>query len=106
MFFTACNRVKGMQFTQAVTGAATQLTPQTPQPSAAAQRVPAISSSPQAVSASPSPPGAAPKSDASAPKVVGSDRSQTLIIAQQTFRFATHVQSIASTNEETVEWCE
>ena len=106
MSFTACNRVKGMQSTQAVIGAATQPTPQTPQPSAATQRVSAISSSPQAVSASPSPPVAPQKSDASAPKVVVSDRSQTLIIAQQTFRFVTHVQRIESTNEETVEWWE
>jgi hypothetical protein len=104
--FTACNRVKGLQSTQAVTGGATQPKPQTPQPPAAAQATAAISGSPQASSASPSQTLAASKSDASAPNVVVSDRSQTLTIAQQTFRFVTHVQSIERTNEETVEWWE
>jgi hypothetical protein len=35
-----------------------------------------------------------------------SDRSQTLIVSQQTFRLLTHVQSIEGTTEETVEWWE
>jgi hypothetical protein len=35
-----------------------------------------------------------------------SDRSQTLIVAQQTFRLLTHVQSMAGAGEETVEWWE
>jgi hypothetical protein len=106
VFFTACNRVPGMKSAPAVTGVATQPAPQKPQPSAAAQTAPAIPSSPVALSALPSLPVAAPKSDAPAPKVVVSDRSQTLVIAQQTFRFVTHVQSIERTNEETVEWWE
>jgi hypothetical protein len=38
--------------------------------------------------------------------VAVSDRSQTLMVAQQTFRLLTHVQSIAGTGEETVEWWE
>lgn len=102
--FTACNRVLGMKPTQAVAGVATQPAPQKPQPSSAAQT--AMPSPPQALPASPPLPVAAPKSDASARKVVVSDRSQTLVIAQQTFRFVTHVQSIERTNEETVEWWE
>src|ERR1700687_885001 len=102
--FTACNRVPGMKPAQAVVGVATQPAPQKPQPSSAAQT--AMPSPPQALPASPPLPVAAPKSDASAPKVVVSDRSQTLVIAEQTFRFVTHVQSIERTNEETVEWWE
>jgi hypothetical protein len=102
--FTACNRVPGVKSAQAVAGVATQPAPQKPQPSSAAQT--AMPSPPQALPASPPLPVAAPKSDASAPKVVVSDRSQTLVIAQQTFRLVIHVQSIERTNEETVEWWE
>src|SRR5206468_8499400 len=47
------------------------------------------------------PPLAASTSDLRPPKVVVSDRSQTLIVAQQTFRLLTHVQSIAGTTDET-----
>jgi len=106
--FTACNRVLGMTSAQAVTGVATQPAPQKPQPSAAAQTAPAIPSSPLALSASPSPPVAVPKSDAPAPppKLVVSDRSQSLIVAQQTFHLLTHVQSIEGITDETVEWWE
>jgi hypothetical protein len=57
-------------------------------------------------SAPPPLPNTAPKSNASPPKVVVSDRSQTLIVSQQTFRLLTHVQSIEGTTEETVEWWE
>src|SRR5438093_2089241 len=59
-----------------------------------------------ASSASPSTPVAAPKSDAPPPKAVVSDRRQTLIVAQQTFRFLTHLQRIEETTDETVEWWE
>lgn len=38
--------------------------------------------------------------------MVASDRSQTLTVAQQSFRLLTHVQSIEGTDEETVEWWE
>jgi hypothetical protein len=38
--------------------------------------------------------------------VVVSDRSQNLVVAQQTFHLLTHVQSIPGTSEETVEWWE
>ena len=103
-FFTACNRVSGMKSARAVTGIATQPASQKPQPASTAQT--ATPSSPQALPDSPSLPVAAPKSDAPPPTVVVSDRSQTLIIAQQTFRFVTHVQTIESTNEETAEWWE
>src|SRR5438876_2449255 len=99
--FAACNRVQGMKSAQAVTGVVAQPAPQKPQPSAAAQTAPAIPSSTPASSASPSPPLAASKSDVRPPKVVVSDRSQTLIVAQQTFRLLTHVQSIAGTTDET-----
>ena len=102
-FFTACNRVPGMKSAPAVTVVVAQPAPS--QQSAAAQMAPAIPGSPLASSASPSPPVAAPKSDAPPPKVSVSDRSQTLIVAQQTFRLLTHVQSIG-TGEETVEWWE
>jgi len=106
--FTACNRVLGMKSAQAVTGVATQPAPQKAQTSAAAQTAPAIASSPLALSASPSPPVAVPKSDAPAPppKLVVSDRSQSLIVAQQTFHLLTHVQSIEGITDETVEWWE
>ncbi|MGB9204728.1 MAG: hypothetical protein WCB94_12275 [Terriglobales bacterium] len=106
VFFTACNRVPGVKSSPVVTGVVTQSAPQKAQPSAAAQTAPGIPSAATASSASSSLPVAAPKSDAPTPKVVVSDRSQTLTIAQQTFRFVTHVQSIESTNEETVEWWE
>jgi len=105
--FAACNRVQGMKSAQAVTGVVAQPAPQKPQPSAAAQTAPAaIPSSTPASSASPSPPLAASKSDVRPPKVVVSDRSQTLIVAQQTFHLLTHVQSIEGTTDETVEWWE
>jgi hypothetical protein len=39
-------------------------------------------------------------------KAATSDRTQTLTVAQQTFRLLTHVQSIKSTSDETVEWWE
>lgn len=103
--FTACNRIRGTS-AQAATGAATQPAPQKSQPSPAAQAAPAIPSSPRALSASPPLPVAAPKSDSPPPKVVVSDRNQSLIVAQQTFRLLTHVQSIEGTTEETVEWWE
>src|SRR5438094_6951949 len=99
--FAACNRVQGMKSAQAVTGVVAQPAPQKPQPSAAAQTAPARPRSTPASSASPSPPLAASKSDVRPPKVVVSDRSQTLIVAQQTFRLLTHVQSIAGTTDET-----
>jgi len=104
--FVACNRGQGMKSTQAVTGVVAQPTPQKAQPSAAAQTAPAIPSSPPASSASPSPPFAAPNIDAPPPKVVVSDHRQTLIVAQQTFRLLTHLQSIEGTTDETVEWWE
>ena len=104
--FTVCNRVLGMKSAQAVTGVATQPAPQKAQTSAAAQTAPAIPSSPLALSASPSLPVAVPKSDAPPPKLVVSDRSQSLIVAQQTFHLLTHVQSIEGTTDETVEWWE
>src|SRR6266446_1501279 len=104
--FIACNRVQTMKSAQAVTGVVAQPAPQKPQPSAAAQTAPAIPSSPPASSASPFPPVAAPKSGAPPPKVLVSDRSQSLIVAQQTFRLLTHVQSIEGTTDETVEWWE
>jgi hypothetical protein len=104
--FIACNRVQGMKSGQAVTGVVVQPAPQKTQPSAAAQTAPAIPSSPPASSSSPSPPVAAPKSGAPPLKVVVSDRSQTLILAQQMFRLLTHVQSIEGTTDETVEWWE
>ena len=104
--FAACNRVQGMKSAQAVTGVVAQPAPQKPQPSAAAQTAPAIPSSTPASSASPSPPLAASKSDVRPPKVVFSDRSQSLIVAQQTFHLLTHVQSIKGTTDETVEWWE
>src|SRR5207248_6107322 len=54
------------------------------------------------------PPVAVPKSDAPAPppKLVVSDRSQSLIVAQQTFHLLTHVQRIEGITDETVEWWE
>ena len=104
--FAACNRVTGTKSAQAGTVVVAQTAPQTAPPSAAAQTGPAIPSSPLAVSASSSPPVAPPQSDAPPPKVSVSDRSQTLIVAQQTFRLLTHVQSMAGTGEQTVEWWE
>jgi len=106
VFLTACNRVPGMKPAPAVTDVATQPAPQKSQPSAAAQMAPAMPTAPLAPSASSSPPVAAPKSDAPPPKASVSDRSQTLIVAQQTFRLLTHVQSMAGAGEETVEWWE
>jgi hypothetical protein len=38
--------------------------------------------------------------------MIASDHEQTFIVAQQTFRLQTHVQSIEGTKEETVEWWE
>ena len=106
VFFTACNRSPGMKSAQAGTVVAAQTAQQKSQPSAAAQMAPAMPTTPLAPSASSSPPVAAPKSDAPPPNVSVSDRSQTLIVAQQTFRLLTHVQSMAGTGEETVEWWE
>jgi predicted small secreted protein len=100
-----CNHMQGMKSGQAVPGGATRPAAQNPQPSASANRASAIPSSAQS-SASRPVPSAAPKSDASPPKVVVSDRSQTLVVAQQTFRLLTHVQSIEGTSDETVEWWE
>lgn len=106
VFLTGCNRVPGVKSAPAVTGVATQAATEKAQPSAAAQTAPAMPGPPTAFSASSSLPVAAPKSDAPPPKLVVSDRSQTLMVAQQTFRLLTHVQSIAGTSEETVEWWE
>jgi hypothetical protein len=93
--FTACNRVQGTQSVQPVTGVMARR-----QPSAPAQTaVPTPPSSPPASSTSSSSGGGASKSEAPAPKVVVSDHSQTLIVAQQTFRLLTHVQSIEGTTE-------
>jgi hypothetical protein len=100
--FTACNRVRGAQPVQPVTGVMAR-----PQPSAPVQRaVPTPPGSPPASSTSSSSVGGASKSEAPAPKVVVSDHSQTLIVAQQTCRLLTHGQSIEGTTEETVEWWE
>lgn len=102
--FTACNRVPGVKPAQTVTSVVAQPAPQKPQPSAAAQTTSAIPGSAPS-SAEPSTPTVTPKSDAP-PKVLVSDRSQSLTVAQQTFRLLTHVQSIEGTTEETVEWWE
>src|SRR5260370_13410482 len=106
VFLAACNRVPGVKSAAAVTGFATEPGTEKEQPSADAQTAPAIPGPPTAFSASSSLPVAAPKSDAPPPKVAVSDRSQTLMVAQQTFHLLTHVQSIERTTEETVEWWE
>jgi hypothetical protein len=102
--FPACSRAPSPKSAQAVTGFVAQTAPQKPQPSAAAQTASGPTNSPLALSASP--PVAAPTSDAPPLKVVVSDRSQSLIVAQQTFRLVTHVQRIEGTTDETVEWWE
>ena len=104
--FSACNRGPAIKPAQAATGPAPQSPAPKPQPSAAAQATPPLPTSPAASSSLPSVPDAAPKSDGPAPKVVVSERSQNLVVAQQTFRLLTHVQSIPATSDETVEWWE
>jgi hypothetical protein len=105
VFPTACNRAQGSKSAQAVTGVVARPGPQKPQPTVGTPTAPATPSS-LPLPASPSQPVVTPKSDAPSPKVVISDRSQSLIVAQQTFRLLTHVQSITGTSEETVEWWE
>jgi len=46
------------------------------------------------------------KPEEARPKVAISDQSVTLSVAQQSFRFLTHVQKIEGTSDETVEWWE
>jgi len=46
------------------------------------------------------------KTGSTTPKVVFSDRNQSFVVAQKTFRLLTHWQSIEGTTEETVEWWE
>lgn len=104
--FSACNRGPTTKPAQAATGPAQQSPAPKPQPSAAAQATPPLPTSPAASSSLPSVPDAAPKSDGPVPKVVVSERSQNLVVAQQTFRLLTHVQSIPATSDETVEWWE
>jgi hypothetical protein len=100
---TACNPVQAMLSSQAVTGVIARPAPQPSRPSAsdAASTAPAHS---QEVSPA-ARPAAEPNIGAPAPKVVGSERRQTLTVAQP-FSLLTHVQSIAGTGEETVEWWE
>lgn len=104
--FSACNRGSAIKPAQAATGPAPQSPAPKPQPLAAAQATPPLPTSPAAPSSLPSVPVGAPTSDGPAPKVVVSERSQNLVVAQQTFRLLTHVQSIPATSEETVEWWE
>jgi hypothetical protein len=101
----ACSRVQGTQSAQPGTGVIARPAQQPPQPSAPAQAsAPTSPGSPLASSTSSG--AAAPKSEAPPPKVVISDHSQTLIVAQHTFRLLTHVQNIQGTTDETVEWWE
>lgn len=104
--FGACERVQGTQSGQPVTAVTARQAQQPPQPSAPAQMAvpPTPPSSPPA--SSPSSEAAGPKSAAPPPKVIISDQSQTLIVAQQSFRLLTHVQRIEAPADETVEWWE
>jgi hypothetical protein len=100
--FAGCNRVQETRSAQAnpvlVSEPALHAQP-------SAQTPPALPGSPQAPSASPSQPVATLKSEAP-PKVVASEHSQTLTVAQHTFRLLTHLQSIEGTTEQTVDWWE
>ena len=99
VFFVACNRAAPVKSSEAANISATRPDLQRPQPSGQAQMTP-VSSPVASVSVT------SPKSDATPPKTVISDRIQNLTVAQQTFRFVTHVQSIPGTSDETVEWWE
>jgi hypothetical protein len=104
LFFTGCNRVQDGQSAKPATAGIAQSGPRAPQLPAPVQTVPQTQSS---LSLSPTPAvEVAPKSEAPLAKLIPSDRSQTLIVAQQTFRLLTHVQSIEGTSEDTVEWWE
>lgn len=104
--FGACNRVHGAQSVQPVTGVTARPAQQQPQPSAPAQMAvrPTPPGSPP--TSFPSSEAAGPNSEAPPPKVIISNQSQTLIVAQQTFRLLTRVQKIEGTTDETVEWWE
>jgi hypothetical protein len=97
--FAGCNRVQGTQ-------PDARPMPQQPQMSVAIQTAAqALPTSPPSTSAS-LPLAPPPKSDPLPPKVVASDHSQTLTIAEHTFRLLTHLQRVETTQDETVEWWE
>jgi|SRR5579863_6103662 len=99
---TGCNRNQSRTSSvHAGTAAATTATQKT-QPSPPVQVGP-IPSSSQATPAAIAP---AQTATATPAKLVASDRTQTFTVAQQTFRLLTHVETIAGTTDETVEWWE
>jgi hypothetical protein len=89
---TACNHVQGKTSAQVIA----RPTPQQQTPPSA----PVTSPPPSSPALNPSAPQARQSPD---PKVVASDHSQTLTVAEQSFRLLTRVQTIEGTNNETVE---
>lgn len=100
----ACNHGQPANSAQFVTAAERRPAADTPQ-AALPPAAPVATQSPAAAEASSGAPVATPKPDVPA-KAATSDRTQTLTVAQQTFRLLTHVQSIQGTSDETVEWWE
>ena len=100
--FAACNRGQDAHSAQ-------EAAPATPQQSQLKTLVPAQMA---ASKGGPAPVGSVPipveppKTQAVSANVVVADRSETLTVAQRTYRFVEHVQSIPATKEETVEWWE
>lgn len=104
VLLSACNRGQRGQSTQPVSGV--MVRPAPPQQASAPARttVPIAPGSPLGSSTLSGVADA--KSEPAHPKVIVSDHSQTLIVAEHSFRLLTHVQSIEGTNDETVEWWE
>lgn len=100
----ACNHGQPANSAQFVTAAERRPAADTPQ-AALPPAAPVATQSPAAAEASSGAPVATPKPDVPS-KAATSDRTQTLTVAQQTFRLLTHVQSIQGTSDETVEWWE
>src|ERR1041385_3011801 len=100
----ACNHGQPANSAQFVTAAERRPAADTPQ-AALPPAAPVATQSPAAAEASSGAPVATPKPDVPG-KAATSDRTQTLTVAQQTFRLLTHVQSIQGTSDETVEWWE
>ena len=102
----ACNRAQNTPSPQSAS--ATKPAPQASQAPPAPSARPTVPSnqSPVSVSVSTVPLASAPASEKPASKMTASDHSQTLVVAQHTFRLLTHVQTIDGTNDQTVEWWE
>jgi hypothetical protein len=96
----ACNRATPAALSPVARNSSAGPKRQENPPSAQALPAPVVNSQVVPVSA------LAPKADTNPPKILISDRVQDLTVAQHSFHFATHVQSLPGRSDETVEWWE